>query len=154
MPALTRVAKEPGDRELRYEAANSTIHLSNGALGDPRVVVPMGEWEGSGEDPDNYRYHMKHTIEELEKVAKNGKTWAVRSRAKAVIRKCSGLSPSSTLPLFPLLYFAFPLAGFAAWAGVYRTSLKQRQFTLRSLFVLMTLIAVGLGAAAWLDRTL
>lgn len=145
LPVVEQAAREWGDPRLRYEAASSAISLSHGALDDPSVVVPMGDWKP--QDPFDEESHARETIQELKSVVRNGKTWAVRRTARQVIGKCGG-SDAVLSPLFCLL---FPLVAFAAWVGIYQSSLKQRQFTLRSLFVLITLIAVGLGAAAWLD---
>jgi hypothetical protein len=142
-PALSRLAKAKGDAgRLRQCAASELVDVTSGAVDDVEIVKVVAS-RGTDHDHLEYDYALEH-------IAQNGQTRAVRAAARRALgtNKILGIDESFFFLLLSIVYYT-PAAGF--WLFRYRNFLRRKQSTLGSLFLLTTLIAVGLplAVAAW-----
>jgi HEAT repeat protein len=151
VPPLLAIIRTPGESDrVRWWAALSVVEITEGAVEDVAVVTTLAggympeSWEGmsAGESRGKYR------TDGLKAVANRGKTTAVRRAAQRALDRLAGRrSLGSILAELCGVYYFFALA---FWALANRHSLRKRQFTMRSLFVLVTLVAIGLPLLAGL----
>jgi HEAT repeat protein len=141
VPLLMQVAKSESENlEVRFWAAWGVVKLTGGAVDDPGIIAPIGDHYASD---DGVEMNVVQKREALDLVAEHGKTKKVRIAARRIIGKKWGVPVDEPPPY--LVFFAFYcIVGLCFWGFWYRENLRRRQFTLRSLFVLMTLIAIGL----------
>jgi HEAT repeat protein len=127
---------------VRRLAALLLVEATGGAIDDVRIVTIVA-LEGSEPVEKAREVH-------LPMIARNGRTAAVRAAARRALgtNKILGIDESLFFLILSIVYYT-PAFGF--WVFRYRKSLRQKQFTLGSLFLLTTLIAIGLplAVATW-----
>lgn len=143
--ALEQAARTGPDLELRFWAAMSAVRLMDGAVDDPRVVAPIGEYVVIGDGVEDYRWAKQ---EMLRAVARRGKSGEARSMARTILRNRWGITPP--WPNAVVVFIVYLLIAIPVWLYLYREPLSRRQFTLRSLFVLTALLAGGMSVTVCL----
>jgi HEAT repeat protein len=155
VPLLTPFAKAEAENErIRYRAAMCIVKVTDGAINDVAVVaalrlgyssrVTADDSDGLGGDPDDWVAKQKVRAY-FDKVAKRGQSFLVRSIAARM--RDGGLTE-------PLGYYL--VRGFLALVGIYlvilivagvltcRSYLKRGKLLRRWLFVIISLIALGI----------
>ncbi len=116
------------------------VGITDGAVDDIAIVRIVDSYD----EEDYDRTGM------LENIAKNGTTPAVRAAARRALgtNKILGIDQAVFYLILSIAYYTLAL-GF--WVFRYRKLLRHKQFTLGSMFLLTTLIAIGLPlvVATW-----
>jgi hypothetical protein len=141
---LRKVAENSSEsRFLRAFAAVSAVNVTHGATDDDGLVKPI---LGYCDSVDGVPYDEEGARRSLELVAENGVKWRVRFAAWKAIREQWGFFSTHPIAMwFSLVYYPAILAG---WAFFCRKSLRRRQFTLQSFFILILLMSIGLPILA------
>jgi len=143
---LTAVATAPSeDDRVRFWASICAVDLADGAIDDAAVVAGIRrgyDWRIGLERQEAHDARIRA----LQAMLENGTTRSVRSSAKRALFEIRGVGRHNTvLAVLCALYY---LCGMSTWAFCSRASLKRRQLTLRSVFGLVALIAIGLPLLA------
>jgi hypothetical protein len=144
---LTRLATAKDEAWLvRRRASLSLAIITGGAIDDAGIVAIIACDSG----PDSNEW--EHTHEPvLREIAQNGLTASVRAAARRALgtNEIIGIDEGMFFLILSIVYFSLAL-GF--WVFRYRKSLRRKQFTLGSLFLLTALIATGLPlvVATWI----
>lgn len=158
---LAKVARNHTvDPLVRFWAAIDVVIVTNGAIEDLEVAraldIPteMLPHHLDGELDEDARYTR---LVAYHAVAERGKTFAVRSTARRLVRSIwarnwawhnSKLDRNKPIDALVAVYFFVALL---AWAVVYRRRLARRQFTLRSLMILTAILGFGMGIPTCFD---
>jgi HEAT repeat protein len=145
---LACVARNRADDVLvRFWAAMDLVVVTDGTIGDlevaraldiPPGMLPPGDPIGMG---DEDALHARRAVFHL--VSEHGTTLAVRSTARRLLRSVWGVNNRNYVVY--ILVTAYFVLALTVWAIVYRGWLRRCQLTLRSLMILVAIVAFGMG---------